>query len=168
MYLVVGPLLTAAAALTVRAVLLALVFRRVTSASRQRDWRSLTLHAVSLLTLVAFGVLGHRYLSILETELAADDAEGMGILMALLAVVIVILVVYILWRVVDRMYGRLRVRLSADYERLEFLRVLRNWPQEKIEDPGSIVEPELAVKEELSESTDAPVEDASETEPADG
>ena len=78
MYLVVGPLLTAAAALTVRAVLLALVFRRVTSASRQRDWRSLTLHAVSLLTLVAFGVLGHRYLSILETELAADDAEGMG------------------------------------------------------------------------------------------
>ena len=38
--------------------------------------------------------------------------------------------------------GRLRVRLSADYERLEFLRVLRHLGTEKIEDPGSIVVPE--------------------------
>ena len=38
--------------------------------------------------------------------------------------------------------GRLRVRLAADYERLEFLRVLRHLGTEKIEDPSSIVVPE--------------------------
>ncbi len=37
--------------------------------------------------------------------------------------------------------GRLRVRLSADYERLEFLRVLRHHGTEAIEDPGGIVAP---------------------------
>ncbi|MEQ8290792.1 MAG: rod shape-determining protein MreC [Roseovarius sp.] len=37
--------------------------------------------------------------------------------------------------------GRLRVRLSADYERLEFLRVLRNWRDERIADPGGLVTP---------------------------
>jgi rod shape-determining protein MreC len=37
--------------------------------------------------------------------------------------------------------GRLRVRLSADYERLEFLRVLRHHGIEAIEDPGNIVAP---------------------------
>lgn len=35
--------------------------------------------------------------------------------------------------------GRLRVRLSADFERLEFLRVLRYHPPEPIGDPGGIV-----------------------------
>jgi rod shape-determining protein MreC len=35
--------------------------------------------------------------------------------------------------------GRLRVRLAADFERLEFLRVLRHHGIEKIEDPGGIV-----------------------------
>ena len=35
--------------------------------------------------------------------------------------------------------GRLRVRLSADYERLEFLRVLRHHGTEIISDPGGIV-----------------------------
>ncbi len=38
--------------------------------------------------------------------------------------------------------GRLRVRLSADYERLEFLRVLRNWREQSIEDPGGLVSPD--------------------------
>ena len=38
--------------------------------------------------------------------------------------------------------GRLRVRLAADYERLEFLRVLRANPHEDIDDPNWIVEPE--------------------------
>ena len=38
--------------------------------------------------------------------------------------------------------GRMRVRLSADYERLEFLRVLRNWREERIEDPGELVTPD--------------------------
>ncbi len=37
--------------------------------------------------------------------------------------------------------GRLRVRLSADYERLEFLRVLRHHGTETPSDPGSIVAP---------------------------
>ncbi|WP_164659493.1 rod shape-determining protein MreC [Tropicibacter sp. Alg240-R139] len=35
--------------------------------------------------------------------------------------------------------GRLRVRLSADYERLEFLRVIRHLGHEQIETPGDIV-----------------------------
>ncbi|MEX0283491.1 MAG: rod shape-determining protein MreC [Paracoccaceae bacterium] len=38
--------------------------------------------------------------------------------------------------------GRLRVRLAADYERLEFLRVLRHHGIERIEDPGTVVVPE--------------------------
>ncbi|MGR3714015.1 MAG: rod shape-determining protein MreC [Shimia sp.] len=37
--------------------------------------------------------------------------------------------------------GRLRVRLAADYERLEFLRVLRHHGQEMIDTHGSIVRP---------------------------
>ncbi|WP_424987636.1 rod shape-determining protein MreC [Microbulbifer sp. S227A] len=37
--------------------------------------------------------------------------------------------------------GRLRVRLAADYERLEFLRVLRHHGTEAISDPGNIVAP---------------------------
>ncbi|MFC2966562.1 rod shape-determining protein MreC [Acidimangrovimonas pyrenivorans] len=36
---------------------------------------------------------------------------------------------------------RLRVRLAADYERLDFLRVLRSHPTERITDPGSLVTP---------------------------
>jgi rod shape-determining protein MreC len=38
---------------------------------------------------------------------------------------------------------RLRVRLSADYERLEFLRVLRSQPSERIEEPGDLVAPDV-------------------------
>lgn len=38
--------------------------------------------------------------------------------------------------------GRLRVRLAADYQRLEFLRVLRAQPHEEILDPGSLLTPE--------------------------
>ncbi len=37
--------------------------------------------------------------------------------------------------------GRLRVRLAADYERLEFLRVLRDHGQEKITAPGGVILP---------------------------
>ncbi|WP_435141208.1 rod shape-determining protein MreC [Pseudopelagicola sp. nBUS_19] len=37
--------------------------------------------------------------------------------------------------------GRLRVRLSADYERLEFLRVLRHHGQENVSTPGGVVLP---------------------------
>ncbi len=39
--------------------------------------------------------------------------------------------------------GRLRVILAADYERLEFLRVLRNPGTEVIRDPGALVAPAL-------------------------
>jgi rod shape-determining protein MreC len=38
--------------------------------------------------------------------------------------------------------GRMRVRLSADYGRLEFLRVLRAPPTEQIADPGSLLVPQ--------------------------
>ena len=41
---------------------------------------------------------------------------------------------------VDR-EGRLRVRLSADYERLDFMRVLRAQPAERITDSGGLVAP---------------------------
>lgn len=49
--------------------------------------------------------------------------------------------------------GRLRVRLAADYERLEFLRVLRSRPAEPITDPGGLVmpQPRVAEPEELVE-----------------
>jgi rod shape-determining protein MreC len=40
--------------------------------------------------------------------------------------------------------GRLRVRLSADYRRLEFLRVLRSAPGEVPAGPGTLVAPESA------------------------
>ena len=38
--------------------------------------------------------------------------------------------------------NRLRVRLAADYQRLEFLRVLRAQPHEVINDPGRLLTPE--------------------------
>jgi len=38
---------------------------------------------------------------------------------------------------------RLRVRLAADYQRLEFLRVLRARPHEEITDPGRLLAPNL-------------------------
>ncbi len=39
--------------------------------------------------------------------------------------------------------GRLRVRLSADFERLEFLRILRHYGAETVNDPGQVVGPVL-------------------------
>lgn len=38
--------------------------------------------------------------------------------------------------------GRLRARLAADYERLEFLRVLRNYGTQAIREPGALIVPE--------------------------
>jgi|TARA_R100000789_G_scaffold78905_3_gene74126 rod shape-determining protein MreC len=37
--------------------------------------------------------------------------------------------------------GRMRVRISADYERLEFLRVLRSYENERLTDPGRLISP---------------------------
>lgn len=51
--------------------------------------------------------------------------------------------------------GRLRVRLAADYERLEFLRVLRSQPREAIIDPGALLTPD-----EPGESTGSMTEGA--------
>lgn len=45
---------------------------------------------------------------------------------------------------------RLRVRLSADFERLEFLRVLRSNPRKAITDPGSLIEPDVALTPALA------------------
>ena len=39
--------------------------------------------------------------------------------------------------------GQLRVRLSADFERLEFLRVMRHHGTQRIDDPGEVVGPSL-------------------------
>ena len=51
--------------------------------------------------------------------------------------------------------NRLRVRLSADYERLEFLRVLRSQPRERIDDPGNLLAPNAA-EAASPETTEAP------------
>ena len=56
--------------------------------------------------------------------------------------------------------GRLRLRLTADYERLEFLRVLRNQPGETIAPPEGLVGP-LLPQPSIALSEDQP-------EPADG
>jgi len=47
--------------------------------------------------------------------------------------------------------GRQRLRLAADYERLEFLRVLRSSPRETIRAPGHLIAPETPP---LAEATD--------------
>ena len=63
--------------------------------------------------------------------------------------------------------GRMRVRLSADYERLEFLRVLRNWREERIEDPGALVAPET-LPDTGDEATDDPTDETATQEAVDG
>ena len=45
--------------------------------------------------------------------------------------------------VVQARDGRLRLRLSADYERLEFLRVLRSRSAEEIAPPEDLIGPRL-------------------------
>ncbi|WP_127112714.1 rod shape-determining protein MreC [Shimia sediminis] len=47
--------------------------------------------------------------------------------------------------------GRLRVRLAADYERLEFLRVLRDHGHEQITEPGGIISPEAPTSPEAGD-----------------
>ncbi|MEM9970152.1 MAG: rod shape-determining protein MreC, partial [Pseudomonadota bacterium] len=52
--------------------------------------------------------------------------------------------------------GRLRLRLSADFERLEFLRVLRARPAESIGGPASLIGPRIPVDflSQVEEATD--------------
>lgn len=45
--------------------------------------------------------------------------------------------------------GRMRVRLAADYERLEFLRVLRDHGQETVDQPGELIIPEQELQTDL-------------------
>ena len=59
---------------------------------------------------------------------------------------------------------RLRVRLSADYERLEFLRVLRSRPHEVITDPGGLLAPDYLPEPPAPEAEPEAVV----VEPADG
>lgn len=61
---------------------------------------------------------------------------------------------------------RLRVRLSADYERLEFLRVLRSRPHEDIFDPGSLLAPQNP--EQPANQTTGQITDQSTGSPSDG
>jgi len=53
--------------------------------------------------------------------------------------------------------GRLRVRLAADYGRLDFLRVLRSRPAERIEQSGSLLRPVAADGTPLDPATGAPL-----------
>jgi rod shape-determining protein MreC len=50
--------------------------------------------------------------------------------------------------------GRLRVRLAADYERLEFLRVLRSRPVEPLREPGQLVGPDTEARGPVGELGD--------------
>jgi rod shape-determining protein MreC len=47
---------------------------------------------------------------------------------------------------------RLRVRLAADYERLDFLRVLRSRPAERIDDPGGLLRPPRPFDADMTET----------------
>mgnify|MGYP005849835089 CR=1 FL=1 len=44
-------------------------------------------------------------------------------------------------QVIEDRGGRMRVRIAADYERLEFLRVLRSYGNDRIDDPGALIAP---------------------------
>ena len=58
--------------------------------------------------------------------------------------------------------GRLRARLSADLERLEFLRVLRSQPAARIQEAGSLLAP--TVQPVLPQPEETPTEDTGETD----
>ncbi len=47
--------------------------------------------------------------------------------------------------------GRYRIRLAADHERLEFLRVLRDYANEPITDPGRLIAPRVLIPEAAEE-----------------
>lgn len=57
--------------------------------------------------------------------------------------------------------GRMRVRLAADYERLEFLRVLRHHGRERILDPGNLILPDQITTPTPSAQAPPPAEGGS-------
>ena len=52
--------------------------------------------------------------------------------------------------------GRLRVRLAADYERLEFLRVLRDHGARQVSAPSALILPETPPGTATAPATDQP------------
>ena len=58
--------------------------------------------------------------------------------------------------------GRLRVRLAADYERLEFLRVLRHYGTERVTDDAQVISPEGPLAEAVQGPPMPPAREASE------
>jgi rod shape-determining protein MreC len=64
--------------------------------------------------------------------------------------------------------GRLRVRLAADFERLEYLRVLRHLGSERIEDPGALVGPRFMPLDAEAEALEAPDTAAAEEDAGNG
>jgi len=62
--------------------------------------------------------------------------------------------------------GRLRVRLAADYGRLDFLRVLRSRPAERIEQSGTLLRPVDASGTPLDPLTGQPYQPAAPEQPA--
>ena len=52
--------------------------------------------------------------------------------------------------------GQLRVRLAADYQRLEFLRILRSQPNEPIETTGTLVAPVADASAQLGQGEETP------------
>ena len=48
--------------------------------------------------------------------------------------------------------GRMRLRIAADYERLEFLRVLRSYGLEDLSDPGQLIAPDVLPDDTPSET----------------
>jgi len=57
------------------------------------------------------------------------------------------------------------VRLAADFERLEYLRVLRHLGSERIEDPGSLVAPRFMPGAPAAEAEAAEAETEAATPP---
>lgn len=52
--------------------------------------------------------------------------------------------------------GQLRVRLAADYQRLDFLRVLRSQPAERIREPGDLVIPSASLPASVGATAGGP------------
>ena len=52
--------------------------------------------------------------------------------------------------------GQLRVRLAADYQRLDFLRVLRSRPAERIKTPGGLVIPSVSTPAQIGVTAGGP------------
>ncbi|WP_068115515.1 rod shape-determining protein MreC [Tropicimonas marinistellae] len=64
--------------------------------------------------------------------------------------------------------GRYRVWLAADYQRLEFLRVLRSHEGEVLTDTGGLIVPPQPTPDVAAESVPSPAPSPGETEPGDG